>query len=47
MLGGRCRRVDSEPRFLYSCDAQPAKERGSIPESINRNVTQTLASPRR
>jgi hypothetical protein len=37
------RLVDSEPRFLYSCDARPAKKRGNIPESINRYVTQTLA----
>jgi hypothetical protein len=31
--------VDSEPRFLYSCGARLTKERGTIPESINRNVT--------
>jgi hypothetical protein len=35
--------VDSEPRFLYSCDTRAAKERGTTPESTNHNVTQTLA----
>jgi hypothetical protein len=35
--------VDSEPRFLYSCGTRAAKELGTIPESINLNVIQTLA----
>jgi hypothetical protein len=35
--------VDSEPRFLYSCDTRAAKEFGTIPESTTCNVIQTLA----
>ena len=42
-IGASGRLVDCEPRFLYSCDARPAKERGTIPESITCYVTQTLA----